>query len=577
MTRLRRRVATRAGQRGMTMVETLLTIMLGSIMIAPMAGWATFAMREQVEAQELTLSGASLGILRTYFQRDVTSATAAWVDGDALDECRTGDKGEQTLLVLADGERRIAYSLTPDDEFTSTLWRVGCAEPKGPAADRIELATDVIDGGTTASCANGKDLAAAAEAAGIKVSSIGADPGACQRVTLQLTTSQLDQVAMSAFLRSATGALSAAQPPVAVATAVPTSGARRLTVQFDGSGSSDPAGGALTHAWDFGDGGTSDRVAPTHDYVTAGTFTATLTVTSSAGQTATTALTITVADNVPTAVISAPSTGTTTYRGATVAFSSAGSNDDKDAKFGGRIVGYAWDFGDGSTSTEADPKKVYATTSPPGGFTVRLAVFDDAGQTATTETKVVVANRVPTVSIEADVTSGTAPLTVDLTSKVVDETTMSPNPALTYAWDFGDGGTSALADPPARTYATAGDWTVTLTVTDDLGATATATQVITVKSGALPAPKGLAKSDSGSNKGKRWIEMEFEPVAGAAGYEVRLTCASKNCVDGSATGDRSPVRVDGLQNRKLNYDAQVRTLNGSGEWGPWSDVVRVTV
>ena len=56
--------------------------------------------------------------------------------------------------------------------------------------------------------------------------------------------------------------VSANQPPVAVASANPTSGAAPLTAAFDGSGSSDPNGDAITYAWDLdGDGLFDDSTA----------------------------------------------------------------------------------------------------------------------------------------------------------------------------------------------------------------------------------------------------------------------------------------------------------------------------
>ena len=49
-------------------------------------------------------------------------------------------------------------------------------------------------------------------------------------------------------------------------------------VPFDGSGSSDPEGHALTYDWSFGDGSTSTLPMPTHTYLAAGSYTVTLRV-----------------------------------------------------------------------------------------------------------------------------------------------------------------------------------------------------------------------------------------------------------------------------------------------------------
>jgi len=66
-------------------------------------------------------------------------------------------------------------------------------------------------------------------------------------------------------------------PPVADAGG-PYTGTVGTSVQFDGSGSSDPDGDPLTYQWNFGDGGTSTAMSPTHSYSAAGTYTVSLTV-----------------------------------------------------------------------------------------------------------------------------------------------------------------------------------------------------------------------------------------------------------------------------------------------------------
>jgi hypothetical protein len=65
---------------------------------------------------------------------------------------------------------------------------------------------------------------------------------------------------------------------------------------FDGSRSSDPGGAIAGYSWDFGDGSTSGTgVTPQHTYAEAGTYAVKLTVTGSAGKTATAAHLVTVA------------------------------------------------------------------------------------------------------------------------------------------------------------------------------------------------------------------------------------------------------------------------------------------
>ena len=84
------------------------------------------------------------------------------------------------------------------------------------------------------------------------------------------------------------------QPPVARATATPSSGTAPLAVAFDGSTSSDPDGSIASYAWTFGDGGNATGPTANHTYTTAGSYSAQLTVTDNQGATGTTTLAITV-------------------------------------------------------------------------------------------------------------------------------------------------------------------------------------------------------------------------------------------------------------------------------------------
>ncbi len=577
----------RRGQGGVSLLETMLAVFLSGLMILPLAGWASVAMKEQVNVHDRNINASSLGILRSYFVRDVTTASAAAASGDQLDTCLGGMKGERPLLALARGEQRTVYSTVPDGFGGTDLWRRQCASAGGAVMSANLLVADVVDPATEATCDSGASLARAASAASGSTADekkkgekkdedpVQGDDAACRRVSLRVTTSSLTQVALTAMIRVGwDGSLVEAEPPVVVLDATPVTGPRRLQVRFTGSGSTDPEGEELSYAWDFGDGATSSAADPVHEYTLVGKVTARLTVSSGSGLSTSASVDITVTDNAPVAVIAAPPAATTTYRGERVAFSSAGSNDDRDKEFGGRIVGHLWDFGDGTTSTEANPTKTYATTSPPAGYTVRLTVTDDAGGTGVTETRVVVANRLPTATIVATPSSGTAPLSVDLSATVVDETTMSPNPALTYAWNFGDGATSTAADPPPRTYSTAGSYTVTLAVTDDQGARATASQVITVSSALLPAPTGLRKTNSGSNANDRFIEFAWNRVDNASLYEISLVCVGCSTTT-SVTAGGTTQRINGLPKQSRNYDAKIRTRNSAGQWGPWSATIRV--
>jgi glucose/arabinose dehydrogenase len=118
------------------------------------------------------------------------------------------------------------------------------------------------------------------------------------------------------------------QPPVAVAAANPTSGDIGMTVNFDGSGSSDPNGDPLSYEWDLdGDGALDDSTAvrPSWTYNTAGNFRVSLRVSDGRGGTATDTTTIGVGR--PNVTISNPTTALRWAVGDTVAFSGSATDN----------------------------------------------------------------------------------------------------------------------------------------------------------------------------------------------------------------------------------------------------------
>ncbi len=86
----------------------------------------------------------------------------------------------------------------------------------------------------------------------------------------------------------------------------------------------------------------------------------------------------------PVAVAGGPYGG---EKGVAVGFTSAGSHDPD-----GSIVSYLWTFGDGGTSSAADPGHIYTAT---GTFTVTLTVTDDQGAQDTATTSAEVADTTP--------------------------------------------------------------------------------------------------------------------------------------------------------------------------------------
>ena len=151
------------------------------------------------------------------------------------------------------------------------------------------------------------------------------------------------------------------------------------------------------------------------------------------------------------------------------AFTSTSTDTD------GTIAGYSWNFGDATPAgTVANPTHTYAAA---GTYTVTLTVTDDDGATGTISHPITVTAAPPAnVAPTAEFTSSANNLAAQFTSTSTD----GDGTIAGYSWNFGDATPAGTVANPTHTYAAAGTYTVTLTVTDDDGATGTISHPITV-------------------------------------------------------------------------------------------------
>jgi microbial collagenase len=260
-----------------------------------------------------------------------------------------------------------------------------------------------------------------------------------------------------------------------------------LSVNFSDT-SSDSDGSIASRSWSFGDGTTSTSANPVKTYSTAGTYNVVLTVTDNSGGTASTNKSITVT-SIP-ANVSPVASFTSGVTALTAYFTDTSTDSD------GTIASRLWTFGDGTSSSLVNPAKTYAVA---GTYNVTLKVTDNSGGTTSISKSITVtsvpANALPVASFTSGVTA--------LTAYFTDTSTDSDGTIASRLWTFGDGTSSSLVNP-AKTYAVAGTYTVTLKVTDNQGGQATKTATVTVTaSGSTECtdsnPQALGKNCTRSN------------------------------------------------------------------------------
>lgn len=276
--------------------------------------------------------------------------------------------------------------------------------------------------------------------------------------------------------------------PIAALVASQTTGNAPLTVQFDAS---DSSGQIDSYNWDFGDGQLGTGRIVTHTFTAAGEYQVRLLVVGPGGQSAAqAAITAVRPPDAPVASFTAnPTSGDIPL---TVQFDAAGST--------GPIDSYAWNFGDGQSGSGVSPSHTFTA---PGTYTVELTVSGPGG-TSSTSVAVSATEPVtpPAAAFEITALGAYAPLEVEFINQTSGEN-------LTFAWDFGDGQTSAER-APRHTFINPGTYTVTLTA-EGLGGTDTAQQTFEVS----PAPEVTAAFTVNPPGGEAPLSVQLEAVQAA--------------------------------------------------------------
>jgi outer membrane protein assembly factor BamB/PKD repeat protein len=257
---------------------------------------------------------------------------------------------------------------------------------------------------------------------------------------------------------------------------------------FDASASYDPDGNITSYEWDFGDGASGTGVIVSHEYDIAGFYLVILTVTDDDNATGMDFATVEAKEapepeNEPPIANAQPDTQVV-QDGEAASFDASESYD-----LDGEIVSYEWDFGDGIREMGVVVSHLYPG---PGNYTVTLTVTDNDGATAT-DTTLVTVEEVPEPENEppiAHVKPGFQKVLAGEEAHLDASGSYDPDGYIaTYEWDFGTG-TTKTGMTASHIFEEPGNYTVSLVVTDNDGATAYDSAVLLVEEKVEPPKPG---------------------------------------------------------------------------------------
>jgi len=233
---------------------------------------------------------------------------------------------------------------------------------------------------------------------------------------------------------------------------------------FDGT---DSTGRSISYFWEFGDDSSSTSPTPSHTYTVPGAYQVNLIVTDNYENTSRASIIVIVENVLPTA--QADADPYSVFEDEPITFDGSGSWDTPSD-----IISFNWDFGNGTQSTEVSPVHVFQEQ---GDYTVTLTAIDLFGGESKAMLSISVTNIEPWIVV-SNVTGMHYPGKPLHFTVAADDTSMDL-PSLEYTWDFDDG-TIGYEQNITHMFTEAGIFNVTVTVTDDNGASDSANILIII-------------------------------------------------------------------------------------------------
>jgi PKD repeat protein len=344
---------------------------------------------------------------------------------------------------------------------------------------------------------------------------------------------------------------------------------------FNGDTSSDQDGIISAYNWIVSNGLSATTPNVTFNFATEGTYTVTLLVSDDSGGTNSTSVIVNVTppDNIlPIAILSVDKNSG--IANVTFVFDASSSYDPD-----GTIALYQLDFGDGSSTQFVRPAPISHIYKSVGIFTAKLSVFDNRNgfsiETTNSVQAITINNQPPVASFTLGPNNA---FTFDIVT-FTDTSTDPDNSIVKWVWDYGDTTTFTTLDPvqksPKKSYDKGNkDYTVSLTVYDNLGLFSTASQLVRINN---RKPFAIISTNKTATNNTIVGIAPFTVIFDSNSYDLDGTVANYEWFLNGISATPITTKSFTYTFTNARFIPYVVTLKVQDDDGTWSDLANIGV